>query len=395
LLKENSFSVPHPQPQLTERLHMDGIVYWFPDGPFGPYPGRPYQLTRRVARTVPVVVIQETISRSAMLPNIQLQPTGEPGLTIAEIELHPMWVALRRRAPTAVSQIIGRGLGRALRQQLGLRSYTFWYAGGNPQDALGLLAGPLLIDLIDPPFVHDSRDHLRARLVQWVPHADQFFATASLLVDEVVRVGGDVALVPNGCDHVPESPAIVPPTPTVGYLGTLDWRFDWALVEQVAMRMPSVRFVMAGRVLVDVQEGALRLRTLSNVEFRDAYGDVRDFGLFNAFSIGIIPFKTGFDGDAINPVKMYEYLAHGLPVLAAPIRECLEREPLVRCARSPEAWVAAINDLLDAPRAGATERMSFARSNTWDDRSAMVIELLRNRGMIPATTQPTTSEDDH
>jgi hypothetical protein len=112
------------------------------------------------------------------------------------------------------------------------------------------------------------------------------------------------------------------------------------------------------------------------------YKDGSKFRVFENFSFGIVPFRAGFVGDCINPVKMYEYLAHGLPVLATPIRECIAAAPVVRCARTPDEWCAAVRDFVVAPRDGSGIRMDFARSNTWEIRAQTLLDVLTARGAL-------------
>jgi glycosyltransferase involved in cell wall biosynthesis len=143
-----------------------------------------------------------------------------------------------------------------------------------------------------------------------------------------------------------------------------------------------------------MEHRAARLGSLENVELPGPVpvGSVETARVLARFSAGVIPFRTGFVGDAINPVKMYEYLAHGLPVIASPIRECRERQPLVRCASTPDEWAAAVNAAVTNPRRGVRDRLEYARANTWDERALAMIRLLGREGLFPGRTRDEQAE---
>ncbi len=301
-------------------------------------PGRQYQLTRRLGRYVSVIVIEEVFTPGWHLPTVALEPSTEPGVTVARVEIGQCWVALRRRNVGPVTTMIGHAVRRAICVGQGIDSYLLWIVGINDRLATSVRSGPVVADVIDPPFQPDSLNVFRYRIRRMVGTADLFLATAATLADEIDAAGGVCRRLPNGCDRVVEEAPPVPETPTAGFLGTLDWRFDWDLVEWVAARTPDVHWVLAGRVLDEMAGRAQHLGSLPNIELagpQDLDSGVA-FDVFARFTFGIIPFRTGFIGDAINPVKMYEYLAHGLGVIATPIRECRGRRatrPLSRGSR--------------------------------------------------------------
>ena len=88
-----------------------------------------------------------------------------------------------------------------------------------------------------------------------------------------------------------------------------------------------------------------------------------------AFDVGLIPFKRTAEIDAVNPVKLYEYLAAGLPVLASDFDEIRQYRPLVRtyvdaadAGRAVEPLLAGVTD--------ADERRAFARQHLWAEKAA-------------------------
>src|SRR5262249_62020881 len=90
-----------------------------------------------------------------------------------------------------------------------------------------------------------------------------------------------------------------------------------------------------------------------------------------SFDAGLIPFRRGAEGAHSSPIKLYEYLAAGLPVISTPIPECMAFSE-VQIAQTA-ADFAAFLDIArrlrgsDANRPRARER---ARQNDWSVRVA-------------------------
>ena len=121
---------------------------------------------------------------------------------------------------------------------------------------------------------------------------------------------------------------------------------------------------------------------------RRPYGTIPS--ILSALDAGLIPFRLGPEGSNASPIKLYEYLAAGLPVLATPIPEC-ELVPEVDVAPS----AAGFSDLLDRAR---TSRLSEefrrrardrARENDWLERARTALaalSLTASAGGLPADT---------
>jgi hypothetical protein len=87
----------------------------------------------------------------------------------------------------------------------------------------------------------------------------------------------------------------------------------------------------------------------------------------------LLCYRTDNWGRWVQPIKAYEYLACGRPVVSAPIDAALDFGDLVAIAQRG-SWVAAIEATLaaDGP-AAAQRRIDYARRNTWDQRVADLV----------------------
>jgi GT2 family glycosyltransferase len=106
----------------------------------------------------------------------------------------------------------------------------------------------------------------------------------------------------------------------------------------------------------------------------------------------MIPFKINPLTEATNPVKFFEYLSAGKPVVSVPLPELLPYagEGVVSLASSATDMVAAVEEALrtNSPEAVA-QRQRVARQNTWEERfgrlSAAVGRLYRKVSIIVLT----------
>ena len=135
------------------------------------------------------------------------------------------------------------------------------------------------------------------------------------------------------------------------------------------------------------------LRALPNVHLlgRCSYQSLPAY--CRAFDVAILPFVVNELTVAANPLKLREYLAAGLPVVATPLPEVLKLNELVRMAQTPQEFLNQIEALLKDGRRGPDAAVSLLMEReSWDQKveelSAIVTGLSGNgqkRGLsLPA-----------
>lgn len=158
------------------------------------------------------------------------------------------------------------------------------------------------------------------------------------------------------------------PRPRAVYVGAIDSWFDTALLAAVAVRMPDWQFVLIGPRRADLSS----LERLPNVVHTGPrpYDELPRY--MGAADAGIVPFRLTPMTHAIHPIKVYEYCAAGLPVVATRMAETAAMQAPIRLAGDAAGFEAALRAGLEDGPAGRAERLEFARRNSWENRFAAV-----------------------
>ena len=226
------------------------------------------------------------------------------------------------------------------------------------------LGGRVIYDCMDhiAGFTTESRNDDERQLLA---SADLVVVTSSALEREARKHAKNVVVVRNGCDyeHFAKAPRAGGPRKVIGYYGAIsDW-FDVPLIAALAKKRPEWDFLLIGSTY---GANILPLGDLPNVTLpgEKPYEELPEW--LGVMDVCIIPFKRNPLTEATNPVKVYEMLAAGKPVVSVPIPEVAALAPLVRLAEGAEDFERAIieafaDDDVDARRA-------FAREQTWEKR---------------------------
>lgn len=150
--------------------------------------------------------------------------------------------------------------------------------------------------------------------------------------------------------------------PIVGYIGAVaDW-IDWRLIHYLA---ETGRFSL---VFVGPLFGLKQIPIVSkNVHFlgRKDYSVMADY--LSCFDVCMIPFRKSKLTDACNPIKMYEYLSMGKPVVTTDLEEC--RMNMIKYSKSYQKFYRNILDCLGPQNKEEIQsRISFAKENSWENR---------------------------
>lgn len=99
------------------------------------------------------------------------------------------------------------------------------------------------------------------------------------------------------------------------------------------------------------------------------------------FDVCILPFSLSPTAMASNPIKLYDYLAAGKPVVATPIPEASNLRHLIHVASDTLEFVELVRRALERPDEGKEQRVAFAKANSWEVRIDQVEQVIRSSSM--------------
>ena len=181
--------------------------------------------------------------------------------------------------------------------------------------------------------------------------------------------------------HKAYNPSQPHPKPVIGYYGAIAEWFDVDLVRSLALAFPQVEIRLIGADTVNAQA---QLKEFSHVRFlgEHPYSGLPD--QLAAFSVCIIPFRIIELTLATNPVKVYEYLSSGKPVVAVDLPELRSMDHLVARCSNTASFIASVGAALNENDPQKQQaRMAFAAQQTWEHRASDLVLKLRDSSHEP------------
>jgi glycosyltransferase involved in cell wall biosynthesis len=311
-----------------------------------------------------------------------------------------LWVASPLALPWHDNRLAHWLNDRMLRQwvmrqcrRLGFQQPIVWTY--NP--LLGRLAGQLGGSLLVYHCVDDLRaaPHMPAMAIeraerQLVRSADVVFTTSETLQSErAVWNPAATRCLPNVADYEHFSQAREPkplpadlaaiPRPRIGFVGALSrYKVDFERIAAVAQARPDWHWVLIGQVGEGQPDTTADTLLRPNIHLLGPrnYADLPDY--LRGFDVATIPACSNPYTAAMFPMKFFEYLAAGLPVVASPLPSLTEFSRGFVAAETDEQFKAAIERVLGGQRPDEAYCQQLARRFTWQWRMQEMLTILED-----------------
>jgi glycosyltransferase involved in cell wall biosynthesis len=244
-------------------------------------------------------------------------------------------------------------------------------------------AGPITLfasdDLAAHPDYRPWHESLRVAYQRVGERRRRLVAVSNAIVERIAP-RGPVAVVPTGVDPTIWSrPGPAPawftelPGPRLLYIGTLDTRLDVGAVRAVARAWPRGTVALVGPLTDRAHLGPLLAEP--NVFVHAPVSRRGVAAVACAADACLVPHARTPLTEAMSPLKLYEYLASGRPVVATDLEPVRQVEGPVTRVPAGGDFVAGVRAALAAGPVGEAERGRSIAANSWASRSAAVLDL--------------------
>ncbi|OHB70910.1 MAG: hypothetical protein A2W17_03975 [Planctomycetes bacterium RBG_16_41_13] len=219
--------------------------------------------------------------------------------------------------------------------------------------------------------------------------ADLVFTASHALFESRKKKHSNVHYAPNGVDFKLFNQAALDnlpvandlkkiPLPRIGFIGNLCGRIDFNLLEKIALHNKKWSVVLMGPVEREVEKDLNSLQQQGNVHYLGYKPREILPQYLKGFDVCILPFKRHGWNEHSNPLKLWEYLSAGKPVVSTPIKEIETLQEVIWLAKDHEEFISALSKALHEVKERQTASgIEIARKHSWDDLTCNMFETVK------------------
>jgi glycosyltransferase involved in cell wall biosynthesis len=175
------------------------------------------------------------------------------------------------------------------------------------------------------------------------------------------------------------------PKPVVGFIGAVTgYKLDIAWLMELARRHREYSLVLIGPTGQGAQATDMtELAAEPNVHLLGHRAYELLPGYVKGFDLAVIPYRLNDYTAHVFPIKFFEFLASGRPVVVSNLPALAAYFDRVGVARDANEFVAACEAALTDPSAGYDARVALAAENTWEHRVERLLEHVERALVAP------------
>jgi glycosyltransferase involved in cell wall biosynthesis len=307
-----------------------------------------YHYATRFARTLPVLFVQPDGAGSSC----SFEETEIPGVTIVHLPpVNGNRLSPRRQAEKLAVVLASRGIHRPI----------LWIYNPFLGEIVRCCDAPLKVYHATEDYFESERldgsTVLREQLIRVLAHCDLVVAVSEGVAESYrnhARFRGPIQVAPNGCDYeyfaaLRQATGLPPRDTRIAlFQGGINWRVDFTLLSELSSLLPDWELHVCGQEGFDRGDGQCRRRWRA---FKKR-PNVHSLGYLNpdqtaramlSSTVGLIPFvQERAIVERSLPLKAFEYVACGLPVVTIPIRQLMPFPELFAAAESARDFASQV-----------------------------------------------------
>ncbi len=340
-----------------------------------------YHYAKRFAKHLPVIFVQ---------PDLEKRTSQYENTEINNLDILHVY----EKSGSVQSEILNQAL-----LARGFIKPLFWIYNPSFADYVIHRYSPLKIyhateDYFKTDFVPFHQSEIITRpLLKLLSHIDLLIAVSEGVKESYLHASnysGDCLVLPNGCDFgfwAQEPEGVSEPLAddkdykkTVLYQGSINSRLDFDLIRQVVAGMPNWDFWFVGAQDDATGKRWKELLRHSNVHYLGKRTPEEVKHLTHAATVGIIPFVQCEAIWVSLPLKAFEYVACGLPVVTVPIHSLQPFPEIFQFARTPQEFIDSIEALAPSryDASALKTRLDVAKEQDYDERFNTLVSNVKS-----------------
>ena len=310
---------------------------------------------------------------------------------------YPVWAPVCGRLDQLAKLVRRLSVRDALRR-LHMSQPIVWFSYPSMTSEIGEIQSPRLrlYHVVDEYSAYSGqttagRRRVERREREMLALADAVIVVSEKLYNAKRPFNANTYLVPNAVSFQAYDAALADPyipgdlrvikRPRLGYIGLIGDKLDFDMLAGLARQNPEWSLVLLGHARVSQQTEMWRaLKAMSNVHHLGPVDASQVPQYVKGFQIGLMPYVQNRHAEHIDPLKMYEYLAAGLPVASVDIPAARRFEPLIHLASRPQDFAQAVRAALaDVSVERREARRRAASHHTWEARVERLSELIETQ----------------
>lgn len=233
----------------------------------------------------------------------------------------------------------------------------------------------------------DQKEHIQDCYALIKKNSDVIFTVSEGLVDFFERLP-NVFYIPNGVDAEDFENAACDKTllpkalqqkkqRIIGYHGIIQSRVNFSIFSYLAEKHSTWQFLIIGPVWKEVEAEMKVLKKFDNIHVIDFVPYTKLPGVIACFDAAMIPHKVDAFTHSMNPLKMYEYLAAGKPIVSTPVAGAEQFQDLITLSISPEDFSTNLEEVLKNDSEKLRQRRKqMAKQYSWNNRVDLMMDII-------------------